>query len=237
MFYTYAHYTPQGRLFYIGKGQGNRAHRLSSRGSYWKNVVVKYGKPNVQILANWDTEQEALDHEILLIDCFKELGHKLCNITNGGEGVSGLKQSEHQKSVASQVHKSNKWRQGIKHSEERKKQISEFFKNHKYMVGTTQTVEHRQKNSIAQLGNSRALGSKHSEKTKIQISKKLRNRKKPLVKFCWVGTHIATKEVISFASANALNAAGFQHSNVIKCINGQRKSHKNYTWLKENIKE
>ena len=149
MFYTYAHYTPEGRLFYIGKGQGNRAYRLSSRGSYWKNVVTKYGKPDVQILANWDTEQEALDHEILLIDCFKDLGHKLCNITNGGEGVSGLKQSEHQKLVASSVHKGNKWRQGFKHSEDRKKQISDFFKNHKYLVGTTQSVEHRQKNSIA----------------------------------------------------------------------------------------
>ena len=63
----------------------------------FRYIVAKYGKPNVQILANWDTEEEAFSHEILLIDCFKELGHKLCNLSNGGEGPSGLKHSEESK--------------------------------------------------------------------------------------------------------------------------------------------
>jgi len=89
VFYTYAHYTPEGRLFYIGKGHGRRAYTFHKRNNYWNNVVEKYGKPDVQILANWGTEKEAFSHEILLIDCFKELGHKLVNLSNGGEGSSG----------------------------------------------------------------------------------------------------------------------------------------------------
>jgi hypothetical protein len=233
MFYTYAHYTPQGRLFYIGKGQGNRAHKFSGRGSYWKNIIAKYGKPDVQILANWSTEQEALDHEILLIDCFKELGHELCNITKGGEGVSGLKQSEHQKTIASKVHTGNKWRQGIPTSEHQKAVASQVHKGNKYNVGVTQPVEQRQKNSAAQLGNKRALGYKHSEKSKQNISIKLLGRKKSHHEWQWVGTNVISDEKIKFIGSTALNQAGFQIPNIIKCINGTRKSHKGYTWAKE----
>ena len=94
MFYTYAHYKPEGGLFYIGKGAGNRAYNTRDRNIHWKRVVAKYGKPHVEILANWDTEKEALDHEVLLISCFKDMGFVLTNKTNGGEGTSGFKHSE-----------------------------------------------------------------------------------------------------------------------------------------------
>jgi hypothetical protein len=233
VFYTYAHYTPEGRLFYIGKGNEDRAYKSSGRSLYWKRIVNKYGKPNIQILANWDTEQEALDHEVLLIECFKDLGHKLCNITSGGDGVSGLKQSEHQKAVASQVHKGNKWRQGIPSSAHQKAVASQVHKGNKYTVGRIQPYEQRQKNSIAQLGNKRAFGNKLSEETKQKISAKLLGRKINYRHFIWVGTNIITGEVKSFVGTNALKNAGFQHNNIIKCINGQRKSHKGYTWTKE----
>lgn len=90
MFCTYAHYTPQGRLFYIGKGSEKRAQSLKGRNKYWHRVVQKYGKPDIQVLANWGTNEEACSHEILLIDCFKKLGHELVNMTSGGEGTYGV---------------------------------------------------------------------------------------------------------------------------------------------------
>ena len=41
MFYTYAHYTPQRRLFYIGKGSSERrAHRMQGRNNYWNKIVT-----------------------------------------------------------------------------------------------------------------------------------------------------------------------------------------------------
>ena len=192
MFCTYAHYTPQGRLFYIGKGSENRAHSAAGRNDYWKKVVTKYGRPDVQILANWDTEQEAFDHEVLLIDCFKELGHKLCNISNGGEGPSGLKHSEEFKQRISALHKGNKWRLGLPTSARQKAIASQVHKGTAHAAGNT-------------------------------------NKRK----WVWVGTNIKSGEVVSFSGFNELRSAGFQHSNVIKCINGTRKSHKGYTWQKQ----
>lgn len=192
MFCTYAHYTPQGRLFYIGKGSEARAHSKAGRNDYWKKVVVKYGNPDVQILANWDTEEAAFSHEILLISCFKDLGHQLCNLSNGGEGPSGLKHSEEFKQRISALHKGNKWRLGLPTSARQKAIASKTHKGTKHAAGN--------------------------------INKR---------KWTWIGTNVITGKVVSFAGSNALVVAGFQHPNVIKCINGTRKSHKGYTWTKE----
>ena len=192
MFYTYAHYTPEGRLFYIGKGHGRRAYIFHKRNNYWNHVVEKYGKPNVQILANWGTEQEAFDHEILLIDCLKDLGHKLVNLSNGGEGPSGLQHSEKFKQKISNLHKNNKWRLGLSNSDKQKESARQIFKDNKYAEGNTYQR-----------------------------------------KWVWIGTNIKTNEVFKFIGEKAMKESGIQHSNVIKCINGLRKSHKGYTWAKE----
>ena len=96
MFYTYAHTKPDGTIFYIGKGHGRRAWSSKSRNKHWKHIVAKYKNYSVQILANWDTEEEAFNHEILLISCFKDLNFNLANCTNGGEGTCGFKWSKEQ---------------------------------------------------------------------------------------------------------------------------------------------
>jgi hypothetical protein len=142
MFYTYSHATPEGRIFYIGKGNGDRAHDLAGRNIFWKRVVEKYGKPKVQILANWDTNKEALDHEILLISCFRDMGYQLANLTGGGEGTLGILPwnkgrlwSEEIKVKCGIKNKGNKYWVGKKHSDESKKKQSLVKAKHKY-VGT-----------------------------------------------------------------------------------------------------
>lgn len=192
MFYTYAHYTPEGHLFYIGKGQGRRAYTFHKRNNYWNHVVDKHGKPDVQILAYWDTEEEVFDHEMLLIDCFKELGHKLVNLSNGGEGPSGLQHSEEFKQKISNFHKGNKWRLGIPTSAKQKESASKTFKCNTYAKGNTYQR-----------------------------------------KWAWIGTHINTGEVIRLVGEKAMKDAGVQHTNIIKCLKGERKSHKSYTWQRE----
>jgi hypothetical protein len=92
-YYTYAHYTPKGDIFYIGKGTENRAYSTRDRGYKWKEIVKKNMGISIQILANWDTEEEAFSHEQLLIDCFKGMGANLVNLTNGGRGPNGYMQS------------------------------------------------------------------------------------------------------------------------------------------------
>ena len=222
MFYTYAHYTPQGRLFYIGKGQEKRAHSLKGRNKYWYNVVRKYGKPDVQILASWGTEKEAFSHEVLLIQCFKELGHKLCNITNGGEGQTGMTPwnkgkpwSDEIKLKVSNTKKGTPaWNKGIPLTEECKQKLSKTMMGRtSWNKGKKHSEEHRRKTSLVKISNLNCLRNKV------------------------IGTHMQTGEKIEFIGAKAINAAGFTHTAVYDCANGKRKSHKGYTWKKQLIEK
>jgi len=211
VFYTYAHYTPEGRLFYIGKGNQGRAYAKVGRNKHWHYVVNKYGPPDVQILANWDTEEEALDHEALLISCFRELGHKLCNLADGGKGNAGILMSDKTKLKISLAKKGTPaWNKGIPLTEDCKKKLSiAMVGRASWNKGKANSEEHRRKISLSKIGNLNCLQYKI------------------------IGTNIKTNEVVEFIGAKALNAGGFAHSAVYMCINGLRKSHKGYTWAKE----
>jgi hypothetical protein len=103
-YYTYAHTrNDTGKIFYIGKGKESRHLAVARRNAHWTNIANKYGF-QAEILAHWSTEQEALDHEILLISCFRDMGYDLANYTDGGEGLSGIKHSEETKQKISKAH-------------------------------------------------------------------------------------------------------------------------------------
>jgi len=233
MFYTYAHYTPEGNLFYIGKGQGDRAYAFYKRSAYWNNIVDKYGKPKVEILSDWEQESDALEHEKFLISCFRDMSVKLCNLTDGGDGISGYRHTEKHKKKVKDFHTGKAWCKGRKMPEDQKQKISISLLGNKRSVGVVQTLAHREANSLKQLGNKRALGYTHTDLHKTKIKNLLVGNQNAKGGHKWVGTHIKTGEVITFIGSQVLNEAGFQHANVIKCINGQRKSHKGYVWHKE----
>jgi hypothetical protein len=80
-YYVYGHYTLDGRLFYVGKGVGDRAWVKRSRNPHWKNVANKCGL-EVKILVDSLTEEEALQKEKELIE---EIGiENLTNMRPGG---------------------------------------------------------------------------------------------------------------------------------------------------------
>ena len=107
MFYTYAHTKPDGTIFYIGAGSGRRAWSKTSRTQYWTNIEKKYGR-QVEILANWKTSEEAFDHEKLLISCFRDMGYKLANFKDGGDGGGkGNKHTDQVKEALRQLSLSN----------------------------------------------------------------------------------------------------------------------------------
>ena len=128
MFYTYCHTKPNGTIFYVGKGSGNRAWQTHSRNKHWKNIVLKYKTYNVEILANWDLESEANDHEILLISCFKDMGYVLANMTNGGEGLKGLVFSQEHKNKLKLARIGKTPMKGKKHSMETRLKMSKSAK-------------------------------------------------------------------------------------------------------------
>jgi hypothetical protein len=120
-YYTYAHYTlDTNELFYIGKGTGNRCNSENNRNIYWKRKVAKHGF-KVCVLALWDTEEDAYIHEKVLIDAFKSLGYKLCNIANGGKGgLSGVLNPK-----VSAANKTREW------SEDSRKKVSGTLRGRK----------------------------------------------------------------------------------------------------------
>jgi hypothetical protein len=105
---TYAHYKPDGSMFYIGKGTPRRAHSSVGRNVVWKRTVEKHGGFKVEILGRWNTEQEAFDHEIFLIDTIKDMGVPLVNIARGGLGSTGFRHTlEHKSTLATRMKASN----------------------------------------------------------------------------------------------------------------------------------
>lgn len=154
MYYTYAHYTADTKeLFYIGKGhyrkdrpQATRAASTRGRNVYWNNIVKKHGGFTYEVLAGWTTEKEALDHEMFLIPCLKDLKVRLCNLTNGGEGLSGWKHTDEHKKKMSDRQKGNTYCLGKKLSKERIEALSKLHK------GVPKTKEHREKLSESRIG-------------------------------------------------------------------------------------
>lgn len=116
---TYMHTrNDTGKPFYIGKGSEDRAYRSSAtqRSEHWMRVANKHGH-TVHILAVWQTESEAFDHERFLIACMRECGHILVNKAEGGQGSSGFR-----------VFGRRSPRRGVANSAEHRRRISESNK-------------------------------------------------------------------------------------------------------------
>ena len=169
MFYTYAHYKPDNSVFYIGKGCGRRAWSIKNRNPHWRNVVAKHSLHKVEVLARWSTEQEAFEHEKFLIACFRDMGYSMANITNGGDGCSGLVHTDAVKQKLSQVHKGKKLSAeqiemirksstGRKHSDETKAYLKKLNKERVLTENQQQRIR------------SAHAGKPHSEETKKKIS-------------------------------------------------------------------
>ena len=192
MYYTYIHYKKDSMTpFYIGKGQGNRYLIKTKRSFYWKNVVKKHGL-YAEILAKWNTEKEALEHEIFLIKCFKDLGFSLVNMTDGGEGTSGWipseewkrKKSESQKflfSIGFNPAKRDDVKEklkianvGKKLDKDHKEKISLSLIGNKSRAGKTNSAESNEKRRIAMQGNKHGVGKKQSPESNALRSAKLK---------------------------------------------------------------
>jgi hypothetical protein len=145
-YYTYAHYTIDTKeIFYIGKGtfskQGNfkRAYAKTGRNAYWKNKVNKHQGFKVKILAVWDTEEESFSHERLLISCFEG---KLVNLTEGGEGCFGRKQSQEEKNKRADSNR------GQKRNPQTLQRMSEAQKKNSTSLEVLKTAREKQKKKV-----------------------------------------------------------------------------------------
>ena len=89
-FYAYEHIRQDtGAVFYVGKGSGPRANLSTGRNQYWKRIVSKAKAFSARIIASNLDEELAHLVEIERINQCKRLNIPLCNLTDGGEGMSG----------------------------------------------------------------------------------------------------------------------------------------------------
>lgn len=107
-FYTYIHCRPDGTPFYVGKGFGKRAYLLKRRNPMHSNILAKYGNTIKIYVFNCDSEQQALSDEVLQIRQLRSEGYSLANITDGGDGVTGLVLSEEARKKISNRNKGRK---------------------------------------------------------------------------------------------------------------------------------
>jgi hypothetical protein len=97
-FYTYAYLRKNRTPYYIGKGSGNRIYSTKRR------LKPPKDKSRIIFLKQNLTEEEAFEHETYMIAVFgrKDLGTGILrNLTDGGEGFSGLYWNEERKNSIS----------------------------------------------------------------------------------------------------------------------------------------
>jgi len=86
-YYTYAYLREDGSPYYIGKGSGRRMYQNNGR-----CCARPTDKSRILKLKEFDTEEEAFEHECYLIGVY---GKKcegtgiLYNVSDGGEGITG----------------------------------------------------------------------------------------------------------------------------------------------------
>ena len=179
-FYTYAYLREDRTPYYIGKGKRNRAYNKHQKG-----ISVPKDKSRIIFLKQNLTEAEAFRHEIYMIDVFgrKDLGTGILrNMTNGGEGPSGMVHSEETKDKIRQramgrkasqktKQKLSKIHKGRKHTEEWKKIQSERMKGNTYGLGRKHSPDSLKKMSESQKGKkvSEEAKRKMSESGKVKI--------------------------------------------------------------------
>lgn len=174
--YVYRHLKYCGEVFYIGIGKTKnfkRAYEKTNRNNYWKNKVKKYPNYEVQILKTGLTKEEVCELETILISWYKRAdccGGTLVNLTDGGEGVENLIQSEDSKKRrADKISVKYKGEgnpfYGKKHSEETRKYIGEIQKEYFiYLEGSWDNVTNKKYNdSIRNKKSKRVINERTKE--------------------------------------------------------------------------
>lgn len=154
IFYTYVWRDTSGLPFYVGKGKGKRAWHTYTRSKAFKEVWSE-GGCSVEIVDYFIHESQAHANEMLLIQRYgrRDTGTgSLVNMTDGGDGSSGL-------------------------CEEARRKISAANKGNQYAVGMIRSDETRARISASKQGQASRLGAILTEESRAKISSALRGRK------------------------------------------------------------
>jgi len=174
-FFSYIHCKPDGTPFYVGKGNGNRVKKIKRASNpHHLNIIKKYGVENILVgKMECSTEEISFDLERGLIKRLKAMGVNIANLTDGGEGVSGLVMTDKAKEKMrlakvgkrlskEHIEKLRKANAGKSLSQESRKKLSSS------RLGIVFSDEHKRKLSAAKIG--RKLSDEHKDKVRAAIA-------------------------------------------------------------------
>ncbi|MGV0128849.1 NUMOD3 domain-containing DNA-binding protein [Burkholderia gladioli] len=196
VFYVYEHVRPDtGGIFYVGKGKGDRCFVSSRhhRNSHWQRVVAKTGGFSVRKVAESLPEELAFLVEVERIDQLRRLRADLCNMTDGGDGTSGLiRTADHLRKMSESLRgrvvskatreKLSKALKGKPSTitEEGRKKISDRHRGNQYPLGTKQSPDTIDRRRAKLLGNKSRSGQTRSAEERAKVSAALKGRNKPI---------------------------------------------------------
>ena len=164
-FYLYTHSYPDGNIFYVGKGVGDRAKDFFNRNRWHKGVCKKIGIKNVIIKAYQTVdERHALAAENQLILALKRAGITLCNLSNGGEVGSGGRFSEEHRRKLSEAGK------GFKKSPETLEKMRIARIGRKLSLAHKQKLKQRPLEKQIQAMRLANLGKKRDPETVLKVA-------------------------------------------------------------------
>jgi hypothetical protein len=233
-FYVYVHRyasgPKEGQVFYVGKGSGKRSRESCGRNNLWHNIARKYGF-TVSYQDKNITEADAFALEIEVIAHYRSIGQAAANLTDGGEGVSGMVPSEEARMKMSLAGK------GRKQSPEH---VAKRIESH---YGKEVSEETRLKIGNSQRGEKHHLwGKQLPESTRTLISKAQKGRKKPkdIVEKVAKKKRKAVKTECGMIFDGMRKAAEWLRSNghpkasatnISLCCRGKVKSAYGYVWI------